>query len=128
LIGPIFELSFCAVVAELAQKHLSEFGIEDVRTEFGGIECIVKLKHCEVKFWWYKADIGSSIKPVSIEKSVRYASKIVIEEGLPMVGLLGSVPLGATSREVEQQMLLIVQDYRNILDGNFGDWPDDAHA
>lgn len=101
-------------VTTLAAKYLSEYGLRDVRMEHGGVQCAVVLDHCEITFWHYKMDVGSAIRPLSGDDSIRYASEEVAEV---------MVRHGPVHDEVDRQMRVILRDYSRVLAGHLDGWP-----
>lgn len=103
-----------------AHRHLREFGLKDIRKEYGGVQYAVELQHCRISFWLYKNDLGSAIRPLSDDETVRYAAKQVDERSLSEVH---NFLHGAEVSEVERQTKLILENYRDILMGNIEGWP-----
>ncbi|MCX6346117.1 MAG: hypothetical protein NT018_13770 [Armatimonadetes bacterium] len=102
-----------AVVKEFAVQKFSEFGYKGIRKEYDGIQYTVELQYCEITFWHYKMDVGCSIRPISADPEIRYAT-IQIDE--KMVGS------GFVRSEVDRQMQMIVHNYRQLLLGDFTNW------
>ncbi len=73
------------------------------------------LRFCRIEFYRYKGDLGSLITPVSDTASIRYVRKQAYEE---LVMTTDKIP-GA----VERQMNQIVENYKNVLGGDFMGWP-----
>jgi hypothetical protein len=103
-----------ASVRAAANKYLVEFGYKEMRSEHGGIQYTVELQHCEVSFWLYKADIGSSIRPIAADPNVCYES--IQADEVPIKGR-------SMRSEVDRQMRFMVEKYQPVLRGDFTDWP-----
>jgi hypothetical protein len=110
------------IVVALAREKLPDFRIEGVREEYNGSAIVLILERCEVTVWYDKSEVGSWVRPISADGTIRYAYKAVAETSLPY-GLLGLGFGQAQSEEAERQLDLIARDYRGVLEGDFGDWP-----
>lgn len=101
-------------VHNVVRKYFSEFGPKSIRKEYGGVQYVIELQHCEITFWRYKLDVGCAIRPLSSDPTRQYVRKQIDEV---------MVDNQSVCIEVDRQAHLITENYTDLLAGNISDWP-----